>query len=178
MFRLYSATGVFSSRADMSERRSSLKIHNTAEIFDPRTGRSVATADMRMGRDKLDGVLLADGRVLITGGTDGQVVRVDSAELFDPLRNSFTPAAKMNKARYKHGGSSLLLPNGKVLIAGGAVQPELYDPVTDTFTLLNSESRLHGSCSAVAMLQDHRVLIAGGYFRPDAPSQGAWLYEF
>jgi hypothetical protein len=135
---------------------------------------------MRIRRHKHDGVLLADGRVLITGGSDERDGRgmYGSAEIFDPARNSFMPAATMNKARYKHRGSSLLLPNGKVLIAGGAAQPELYDPSTDTFTLLDSESRLHGSFSAISLLSDHRVLITGGYFRPDSPSKGAWIYEF
>ena len=160
-------------------RGSTLTVYGTAEIFDPRSGRSVGTSDIGSLRHKLDAVVLADGKVLINGGSseDGARGSYDSAEIFDPSRSSFSSAAKMTRSRYKHRGSSLLLPNGKVLVAGGARQAELYDPKTDTFTLLESASPLHGSFSTAVSLRDGRVLIAGGYFRPDSPTNGAWIYR-
>lgn len=160
-------------------RGATLEIYRTTEIFDPATGRSTRAADMHIARHKHDAVVLADGRVLITGGSDENDShgRYDSAEIFDPVRNIFVPAARMRMARYKHRGSSKLLPNGKALIAGGAAQAELYDPATDTFDLVASASQLHGHFSAVGLLPDHRVLITGGYARPDSPSSGAWIYD-
>lgn len=160
-------------------RGATLEIYRTTEIFDPATGRSTRAADMHIARHKHDAVVLADGRVLITGGSDENDSRgrYDSAEIFDPVRNIFVPAATMRMARYKHRGSSQLLPNGKALIAGGAAQAEMYDPATDTFELIPGQSQLHGHFSAVALLPDRRVLITGGYARPDSPSSGAWIYE-
>ena len=160
-------------------RGSTLTIYDTAEIFDPRSGRSTVVATLGSRRHKLDGVLLADGRVLLTGGSsqDDPGGSLDTAEIFDPALGRLTSAAKMNLARYKHRGASLSLPNGRVLIAGGARQAELYDPTTDTFTLLPGESALHGSFSTAVLLKDNRVLIAGGYFRPDSPTNHAWIYE-
>jgi hypothetical protein len=159
-------------------RGATLTIYDSAEIFDPRSGRSVVTANIGSIRHKLDGVLLADGRVLLTGGSseDGPRSSSPHAEIYDPSRGRFVAAANMNESRYKHRGSSLLLPNGTVLIGGGARQAELYDPATDAFTLLAGGSPLHGSFSTVVLLKDDRVLIAGGYFRPDSPTNRAWIF--
>jgi hypothetical protein len=160
-------------------RGSTLEIFETAEIFDPRTGRSEVVASLGSARHKLDGVLLADGRVLLTGGSrdNGPRGSLKSAEIFDPARRSFTTVGAMNLPRYKHRGSSVLLPNGKVLIAGGARQAEVYDPVAETFSLLADETELHGSFSTAVLLGSDRVLVAGGYFRPDSPTNRAWMYE-
>ena len=158
-------------------RRATLKIHGTAEIFDPRSGRSTPAADMFQARHKHDGVLLADGRVLVIGGSTEHAVRSDSTEIYDPTRNTFTPAATMNLARYKHRNASLLLSNGDVLIAGGADQAELYDPGSGQFRLLQGSSQLHGYFSATASLRKGRVLLTGGYAHPAAPSRGAWIFE-
>ncbi len=158
-------------------RRATLKIHSTAEIFDPRSARSSPAADMLQARHKHDGVLLADGRVLVIGGSTEHAVRSDSAEIYDPARNTFTPAATMKSARYKLRNASLLLSNGDVLIAGGAEHAELYDPRSGQFRLLQGSSPLHGYFSATASLRKGRVLITGGYARPNAPSRSAWIFE-
>ncbi|CAN5787830.1 hypothetical protein BH24DEI2_BH24DEI2_08420 [soil metagenome] len=51
--------------------------------------------------------LLADGRVLIAGGYDAQGNYLSSTELYDPVTNSFTPAASLNSARADHIAVSL-----------------------------------------------------------------------
>jgi hypothetical protein len=161
-------------------RGSTVQIHNSSEIFDPRTGQSQPSTHMQTRRHKHDAVALADGRVLITGGSNEHDSRgrYDSAEIFDPARNAFMPAAKMHMARYKHRGSSVLLPSGKVLIAGGATRAEMYDPTTNTFAPVAGESRLQGHFPAVALLPSRGVLITGGYASPDSTSRSAWIYEF
>jgi hypothetical protein len=60
-----------------------------------------------------------------------------------------------------HAGSAVLLPNGKVLLAGATVPPELYDPATGTFTVTGSPTYLYGANTA-ALLVNGKVLIAGG----------------
>jgi hypothetical protein len=55
--------------------------------------------------------------VLITGGGDWFGV-IASAELYDPLANTFSPAGAMRFPRVS--STATLLPGGKVLIAGGS----------------------------------------------------------
>src|SRR5262249_7091420 len=61
-----------------------------------------------------------------------------SAELYDPAARKFSLTGHMTVSRYGH--SATLLPDGKVLIAGGwdsqykpLASAELYDPTSGTF---------------------------------------------
>lgn len=119
-------------------RRGNLTILASAEIFDPATGRFSRTGDMRVRRHKHDGVLLSDGQVLITGGSDERDDRgIDqSTKLFNPKAGRFEAGPGMKIVRFKHSGSSVLLPGGLVLIAGGAPQAETYDSVNRIFALV------------------------------------------
>lgn len=154
----------------------SLRIYDSAEIFDPRSDKAVIVGNMNSPRHKHDAVLLADGRVLLTGGASDNGRNIyDSAEIFDPSRDTFTPASKMKLARYKHRGASLLLSNGSVLIAGGAQQPEVYDPARNEFDLIETSEPLHARFSSVSRLSETSVLVTGGYYRPDSPTSAAWL---
>jgi large repetitive protein len=83
---------------------------------------------------------LPDGKVLIAGGLNDYTNTVlDSAELYDPTKVTFTVAAKMMVGRFEHTASAL--PDGKVLIAGGfedastiTYTAELYNPLQAVFT--------------------------------------------
>src|SRR5260370_8395317 len=62
----------------------------------------------------------------------------------------------------------ILLPNGKVLVAGGydtsggvLASAELYDPVTGTFTAIGSMT-VKRVAFAATLLPNGKVLIAGG----------------
>lgn len=109
-------------------------------------------------------VLLADGRVLLTGGTDGKAV-MSQAEIYDPAKNEWTAAGAMTAARMGH--TSTLLADGRVLItggegAGGALDSmEAFDPATGRFVPMGTMTARRSN-HAVAMLPDGRVLIAGG----------------
>ena len=81
----------------------------------------------------------------------------------------------MTTPRYGH--TATLLPNGKVLIAGGSsnrpASAELFDPVTGTFSATGEMTMGRGFHSAT-LLPDGRVLIAGGSY----PAVGtAELYD-
>ncbi len=117
--------------------------------------------------------LLASGNVLVAAG----VVNVSSggffsgAELFDPATSTWRAAASVAVARGFH--TATLLANGKVLVAGGlGVNPmsaapqrlasaELYDPATNTWSVVGSltEARAHHSAT---LLANGKVLVAGG----------------
>ncbi len=160
-------------------RRGHLTILASAEIFDPATGVFSRTGDMLVRRHKHDGVLLRDGQVLVTGGSDERDDRgvYNSTELFNPKTGRFVAGPVMKVGRYKHAGSSILLPSGLVLISGGAPQAETYDAVNRSFALVPGEPRMAGQFSAVALLRGGGALITGGYGNSTGPRSSAWLYR-
>jgi len=111
--------------------------------------------------------LLTDGEVLIAGGANVGTASVNTAGLFRPVSNSFTPIpGTMAVARRQH--NAIRLQDGTVLITGGldglapVAAAELFDPVTKTFTAVGAMTtpRVHHSATE---LPGGRVLIAGGW---------------
>ena len=137
------------------------------------TGEFIITGNMLVNR--LGGystTLLQDGRVLIAGGAD-QFQALASAEIFDPVTQTFTATGSMNAARVGH--TATLLPDGRVLMAGGLgadayvaldadmlTTAELYDPATGTFSSTGSLPVVYYFGISATLLQDGRVLVAGG----------------
>jgi hypothetical protein len=159
--------------------RGNLTLLTSSEIYEPATGVFTRAGDMRVRRHKHDGVLLPDGRVLITGGADERDDRgvYKSSELFDPRTGAFTLGPSMQLGRYKHAGSSMVLPTGLVLVAGGAPQAEVYNPRANAFALVPGEPRMAGQFSATALLRTGGALITGGYGNGGGPRSAAWLYR-
>lgn len=160
-------------------RRAAMSVHASAERYDAATGQFTLVGEMQVRRHKHDLALLADGRVLVTAGSDEHDDRgvYRSTELFDPATGRFEPGPTLQRGRYKHVGSSLTLANGKLLIAGGAAQAEVYDPATRRFELVAGEARMAGQFSAVAPLPGGGVLITGGYGNGSVPRTSAWRYD-
>jgi len=61
---------------------------------------------------------LRDGRVLVVGGTKDFTNGLNSAEIYDPATGAWSWTGSLNTGRYTHVAA--LLPNGTVLVAGGA----------------------------------------------------------
>ena len=98
-------------------RRSAITIYTSAEIYNPKTRTFTAAGDLTVKRHKHDATLLADGRVLIVGGSDERDGdgAYRNAEVFNPTNGTFTAVKNnMNAARYKLQGTAILLKNGKV----------------------------------------------------------------
>lgn len=83
-----------------------------AERYDPIKNNWTVLAPLNTGRDNHCATLLADGKVIVTGGSDNP-----SAEIYDIATNSWTLTAGMNIAREYH--KTLLLNDGTVLVIGG-----------------------------------------------------------
>jgi len=129
------------------------------------------TGDMSRRRIGHTATLLADGRVLVTGGHtqgEGEPAGISrSAEVWDPASGSFRRLApSMTAGRVYH--SATRLPDGKVLIVGGhsadSEPPlaELFDPATETFAVVASPGFPSRALHAAVALADGDVLIVGG----------------
>lgn len=105
---------------------------------------------------------LLDGTILITGGRDGSLTSLSSAELFDPSDDSLSSAGTMTHARNRH--TAELLPDGTVIVAGAGYgsadtnTSELYDSGTWTA----KGNLLDGRTGAICMtISGVAVFLAG-----------------
>lgn len=152
-------------------RDSSFNSRQTAELFIPSAnggqgGFQLLSAKMNVPRADHVATLLADGRVLITGGVSGSVL--NSAEVYNPTTKIFSATDPMVSVRIHH--TATLLNDGKVLVTGGdqgslGQTTETFDPAgsngNGSFTRQAdmTTSRYYHKASLV---KDGRVLISGG----------------
>jgi hypothetical protein len=109
--------------------------------------------------------LLLSGKVLVTGGASTTGV-LASAELYDPLTNTWTGAGTLAAARQNH--TATLLNSGKVLIAGGnngstyPTSAELYDPATNSWSSAGPLTAGRYNHTATFLPSSGKVLVVGG----------------
>ncbi|HEY3972788.1 MAG TPA: kelch repeat-containing protein [Candidatus Sulfotelmatobacter sp.] len=150
-----------------------------AELYDPKTGKFTETGNMAIPRCKHTAGLLPDGRVLIAGGSDerGWNGNLNAAEIYDPRTGKFTAAASLNDKRFKLPDEAVQLPSGKLLIAGGSKEVEVFDPASGKFLVASGQMSDSWHYLSETKLRDGSVLLAGGYpNNPDATAQ-AWIYR-
>jgi hypothetical protein len=145
----------------------STAVRASAEVYDPVDGSFSAVGSMAQARADHAAVRLPDGRVLLTGGSDffGGIIDLDDAEVFDPLAETFSPAAMlMTTFRSTHG--MVMRADGTAVLAGGSLgdlRPEVYDFFGQSFTPLNSaDSDAVRFGAAMTDFASGAVAVAGG----------------
>ena len=139
------------------------------------------------GRYGASATTLLDGRVLVVGGAtiapnavnpfdDGAILAVTSEVLlFDPNLGTFSPVSPLGLPRAFH--TATLLPDGRVMIAGGIaldhLEPidkvEFYDPYAGAFSggaTLQSPRACHQATLIQPSLDQYVVLFTGGQGSP------------
>jgi DNA-binding winged helix-turn-helix (wHTH) protein len=172
---------------------------DSAEIFDPRAATFSPVGRMSLPRTRHSAILLADGRVFVSGGSHlpehppdphakflSESLRL--TELFDPRTRQFTSGPDLLVERAAHT-STQLAHSGDILLAGGLRQhgpewsyltsAELYRPAENRILATGSMS-VPRSYHTATLLRDGRVLVVGGYSteKPGPPETAtAELYD-
>jgi hypothetical protein len=148
-------------------------------------GTRVEALAMTTPRANAAAIRLRDGRILICGGTTtGEIGGVTaSAELYDPVAQTFTRTGSMTAPRT--GQTITMLQDGRVLLTGGdknagyrsqLASAEIYDPKSGTFSVTGSMSTPREGHTAT-MLRDGRVLVAGGSPNGIQATTSAEIYD-
>lgn len=152
----------------------------SAELYDPATGKWAATGPLGVGRGYAIGTRLADGKVLVAGGSDGSG---PETEVYDPVTGVWTRSGDMIEGRGQ--GFGITLADGRVLAAGGGndggkSSAELYDPATGRWSPTGSMTIVRVGPLGITRLTDGRILVTGGFSDPDTsaeiydPTTGQW----
>jgi hypothetical protein len=150
------------------------------------------TGSLNTPRSNHTATLLENGQVLVAGGRIALAsadVATASAELYDPRSGTWRPTGSLATARWAH--TATLLPDGRVLVAGGhdvaatgslgLSSAELYDPNTGAWSAAPDMGGTRTLHAAIRLAEPNcaahcgKVLIAGGRPGPLTGSLGTSL---
>ena len=128
-------------------------------IYDPSTEAFSDAGSLQVDRIRHKAVLLQDGRVMIVGGYRRDGRRAQTPEIYNPETNTFSPAG----TSVMDPLAALLLPSGRVFfIHRNNGNIALYNPDTQVFSPTGHSIGPWRSGLTVTLLDDGRVVIAGG----------------
>ena len=160
------------------DRRESIVIYASTEIYDPSQRQFAAGPALTIARHKHEAAALADGRVLVFGGSDPRDrTRYSSAEVYDPGANRWVAISPMATARYKLRDTALRLRDDRILIAGSGRFAEVFDPRTNAFTRVAGEFGQDYSFASATLLGDGDALVLCGYDDAMHHTAGIWRFH-
>jgi N-acetylneuraminic acid mutarotase len=148
-----------------------------------------AAGSLATARTLHTSTLLDSGNVLVVGGDtsydNAGTGVLSSVEIYNAATGAWTTAAS-NLINARYGHTATLLPNGKVLVAGGASSAstrlssaELYDPASGLWSATGSMLSGHNRHTAT-LLPNGKVLVVGSglpYYYSNAATSHAELYD-
>ncbi|MFC1679557.1 kelch repeat-containing protein [Elusimicrobiota bacterium] len=171
----------------------------TMIIHDTRNASYYSAGALPVARASHTATILPDGRILVAGGLGAGAAILNTTDIYDPQANTWDAAPpSMGAGNNRHSHTATLLPNGRVLIAGGqnvaagvTATCLLFTPGADTFA--TTDPLLAGRAGHTATLANNGlVFVAGGYlynladmddiylettelFDPDFGANGTWM---
>lgn len=155
---------------------------NTVELYNPTT--NTWTAGPVIGGRRLVPALtlLNTGRMMISGGIEVTVffgipiavTSTNKVQLFNATTNAWSNGTAMPNGRAYHHDSQVTLADGRVLLSGGVLVPDLvnaanaasiagadvYNPTTNTWTA--TTMAIARTAHSATRLADGRIVVAGG----------------
>lgn len=176
------------ARDDLGGAVAGSNVLRSVEVWDPTTQRSTLAAPLPIALTRHAAVRLADGRVLVTGGTGwwgGAAAEHDPSSrrafVWEPSADRWTEVGAMSGARVGH--SATLLRDGRVLLVGNRVghdhtscawtdarcaatpvrgdDAELFDPRSGSFSRTGATRFPRVGDHQLAALSDGRVAVFG-----------------
>ncbi|WP_437591162.1 Kelch repeat-containing protein [Sorangium sp. So ce1000] len=148
-----------------------------SEVYDPAADAWSSPAITAAPHDGHTATVMPNGKVLVVGGTQVTDVpggmRSSPVEVYDPVANGWTaPGLSFFGGITYH--TATLLPDGKVLIAGGhgfylgdghprPLESTLFDPVTNREVTGGGALTSDRANHTATLLLDKRVLVTGGF---------------
>ena len=148
------------------------------------SGEFNSTGSMNVARFGHTATLLANGEVLVSGGSNSTSGYLASAELYNPATGKWTATGSMHVPRDGH--NAVLLQNGEVLVTGGynptacceappLASAELYNPSTGTWALTGSMTT--GRVDFTLTLVSNGKVVAAGRADNGTALSSAELYN-
>ncbi len=165
----HSATVLTDGRVLIAGGNSGNQVLTSALLFDAATNTFSPASNMPRPHQAHRATRLADGRVLVSGNYSGLNLGSEmlTADIYNPATNTWSVTGSLKTGRYNHVAG--LLPDGRVLIAGGSgtnnsyfSSAEIFTPATNSFALTTTMGIARSQASGV-VLADGTFLVAGGY---------------
>ncbi len=164
-----------------------------ASVWDPVSG-TFATLDVPKDMFCAGHVTLADGRVLIQGGTKsypstpegGDYGGLKDSWIFDPAANTFTAVGMANEGHWyptltQNGDGTIWMAGGLKEDTTGSVNTEKFIPATNQWLPTNQIAQTWsywGLYPHMYLMQDGRMFYSGGHvFGNGLPGTGASIYD-